>query len=63
MLDKAKPIYEYYDGWMCDIGGCRKESDLPVNARKYIDRLEELVGCEISVVSVGAERSEYIVRK
>ena len=63
MLDKAKPVYEYMDGWKCDISKCRKESDLPIAAKKYIDRLEELVGCEISIVSVGAERSEYIVRK
>ncbi len=62
-LDKAKPVYEYVDGWKCDISGCRKEADLPKAARAYVDYLEKLVGCEISLVSVGAERSEYIVRK
>lgn len=62
-LDKAKPVYEYVDGWKCDISGCRKESDLPAQARAYVEYIEKLVDCEISVVSVGAERSEYIVRK
>ena len=37
--------------------------DLPVAARKYIDYLEKLVDCEISIVSVGAERDEYVTRK
>ena len=62
-LDEAKPVYEYVDGWKCDIGSCRKMEDLPVAARKYIDYLEKLVDCEISIVSVGAERDEYVTRK
>ena len=62
-LDEAKPVYEYVDGWKCDIGSCRKMEDLPVAARKYIDYLEKLVDCELSIVSVGAERDEYVTRK
>ena len=62
-LDEAKPVYEYVDGWKCDIGSCRKMSDLPAAARKYVDYLEKLVDCEISIISVGAERDEYVTRK
>ncbi len=59
-LDRAKPIYEYLDGFNCDISKCRKESDLPENAIKYIRYLEKAVGCKIKYVSVGAERDSYI---
>ena len=60
-LDRAKPVYEYLDGFKCDISKCRKVSDLPENALKYIKYLESAVGCKIKYVSVGAEREDYIV--
>jgi len=59
-LDRAKPVYEYLDGWMRDISGCRKLSDLPENARKYVEFIEKSVGCPIKYISVGAEREQYI---
>ncbi len=61
-LRVAKPIFEYFDGWKCDISKCRNESELPEQARAYIAAIEKMVGCPITVVSVGAERDEYIVR-
>nr|WP_312578400.1 adenylosuccinate synthase [Sedimentibacter sp.] len=60
-LNKATPIYEYVDGWKCDIGKCRKQSDLPVEAVNYIKYIEEKVGCPIKYVSVGAEREDYLI--
>ncbi|MBP5246056.1 MAG: adenylosuccinate synthetase, partial [Clostridia bacterium] len=59
-LDIAKPVYEYLDGWNCDISSCRKLDDLPENARKYVEFIEEKVGCNIKYISVGAKREEYI---
>ncbi len=59
-LTEAKPIYEYFDGWMSDISNCRKFEDLPENAQKYVKYLENSVGCPIKYVSVGAERDQYI---
>ena len=59
-LDKAKPIYEYLDGFCEDISACRKAEDLPENAIKYIRYIEKAVGCKIKYVSVGAERDSYI---
>ena len=59
-LNRAKPVTEYFDGWMCDISGCRKFSDLPENARKYVEYIASAVGCRIKYVSVGAERDAYI---
>jgi len=59
-LNAARPVFEYMDGFRCDISGCRNKADLPHTARAYIERLEREVGCEIRYVSVGAERDEYI---
>ncbi|MCQ2436620.1 MAG: adenylosuccinate synthase [Clostridia bacterium] len=59
-LNRAKPIIEYLDGWKTDIGKCRKMSDLPENAVKYIEYIEKAVCCNIRYISVGAQRDEYI---
>ena len=59
-LNIAKPVYEYVDGWKCDISGCRKPADLPKAALDYIKYVEKLVGAPIKYVSVGAEREAYV---
>ncbi len=59
-LDVAKPIYEYFDGWMSDVSSCRSFDELPENARKYIKFIEGKMGCPIKYISVGAEREQYI---
>ena len=59
-LERAKPIYEYVEGFKCDISGCRKPEDLPKAAMDYIRYLEAAVGCKIKYVSVGAGRDEYV---
>lgn len=58
----AKPIYEEMDGWGEDITQVRKFDELPANARRYIERIEELCGAKVSVVGVGPGREENIVR-
>lgn len=58
-LVRAEPIYEYLDGWNCDISSCRSASDLPENARKYIEYIAKVTGSNIKYVSVGAGRDEY----
>ena len=62
LLKDAKPVFEYMDGWKCDITGIRKFEDLPEAAQKYVEYVEKAIGCRISYVSVGAERDEYIKR-
>lgn len=59
-LAAAKPIYEYFDGWGCDIGDCRKFEDLPPKAQDYVRYLEKAVGVRFRYVSVGFERDAYI---
>ena len=61
-LNRAKPVYEVLDGFG-DVSKCRKYSDLPENARKYIEYLEKLVETPIKYISVGPERDEYLVKE
>ena len=60
VLDYFKPVFEKVKGWNCDITGCRRKEDLPVEALDYIYLLEKLCGCKIRYVSVGAEREACI---
>jgi adenylosuccinate synthase len=50
---------EYLPGWSEDIGGVRSIKSLPANARAYLDRLANLSGVPIALVSVGPERSAF----
>lgn len=61
-LERAKPVLETMPGWNRDISGCRTWEELPKEAKAYIRRIEELVGCPITTVSVGAERSAYLTK-
>ncbi|MDR0880699.1 MAG: adenylosuccinate synthase [Clostridioides sp.] len=62
-LAKCEPIYEELPGWSEDITGITSYDELPENAKKYIDRIEELIGVNIDIVSVGPNRLQTIVRK
>jgi len=54
------PVYEEMPGWKTNISQITSFDALPENARKYVKRLEELMGCEIVMVSVGPKRTETI---
>ncbi|HJQ04762.1 MAG TPA: adenylosuccinate synthase [Nocardioides sp.] len=58
----ATPIYEVLPGWTEDISGARSFGDLPANAQAYVERVEELSNARISVVGVGPEREQAVVR-
>ena len=57
----ATPVYEYLDGWMSDISGCRSFDDLPKNAQVYVQALEEMSGAKIWGVGVGPGREQTLV--
>ena len=61
-LKKAKPIYEYLDGWKCEIRGIREYDKLPENCRKYIEFIEKELGVPVTMVSNGPGREEIIYR-
>ena len=62
LQERAKPIYETFDGWMTDTTKCRKWDELPENARTYILALEKMLNTHITYISVGPERDQLIVR-
>lgn len=63
VLFHAKPIYEELPGWKGqDITSCLTFEDLPQNAQKYINYLEEISGARMSIVSVGPDRDQTIMR-
>lgn len=62
VLSRAGVIYETMPGWQESTCRVRQYSQLPINARRYIKRLEELVGARVKYISVGSKRDEIIVR-
>ncbi len=59
---RAEPVYEEWPGWQTDTAGVQTADDLPPNARRYIERLEELLGAEIVLVGVGQQRRQLVRR-
>ena len=60
-LARCEPVYESLPGWKDSTVGVRDLNELPASARRYLDRLAELTGARIDVISTGAERDETIV--
>jgi adenylosuccinate synthase len=58
---EAEPVYEELSGWQSPTAGVRKLADLPTKARQYLDRLAELLGVPIGLISTGAVRDETIL--
>jgi adenylosuccinate synthase len=63
ILEKCQPIYEELDGWQESISGIRNFEKLPTGARNYMSRLEDLLSCPISLVSLGPNRRQIILVK
>jgi len=59
-LDDIEPRYEWVEGWQRSTADARRLEDLPAEARKYLDRLEELIETRITYVSVGTRRDQII---
>ncbi len=61
ILHGAEPVYEDVSGWMSPTSRAKNEADLPAKARRYLERLEELIGVPLCMVSTGAQRDETIL--
>ena len=59
-LRRVVPVYETWPGWQRDTSTAQSLADLPANARKYLDRIAELLGRPVEVVSVGPDRRQTI---
>ena len=61
MQAEATPLYEQMPGFGGSIRGLRRYSQLPINARRYVQRLEKLVDAKVAMISLGRSREETIV--
>ena len=62
-LKECTPIYEEFDGNFGDISNIKRREDLPENAKKYLDRIEEVVKVPIKFIGTGADRDNMIIVK
>ena len=62
-LEVAQPVLRTFKGWKRSIGNTRTYGDLPLNAREYIEFIEEFTETPISIISVGSDRNQTIVRE
>ena len=61
ILAQVEPVYETFPGWKTDISKIRRYEDLPANAKKYLERMAEVTGIALGIVSVGPNRDQTIV--
>lgn len=59
-LRRVKPVFEVFAGWQKDVRAARRMADLPAGARCYLDRVSELIGRPVEIVSVGPDREQTI---
>ncbi len=60
-LARAVPVYEEMPGWTENLAGVRRLEELPAAARAYVARIEELTGCQVSLVGTGPGRGSEII--
>jgi adenylosuccinate synthase len=61
IFSKLEPIYITMPGWAEPTHGVKTYDELPLNAKNYLKKLEELVGCKIALISMGSSRNETII--
>jgi adenylosuccinate synthase len=60
ILRHSEPIYEEMKGWKTEIKGAKNFKDLPRNAKRYLKRIQKLIGAKITMISIGSERDETV---
>ena len=61
MLSEIEPVYEVHPGWETDTSQIQNYENLPEQAKSYLRRLSEVIGTDISIISLGPARSETII--
>jgi adenylosuccinate synthase len=61
LLGDCKPVLDYLPGWKGDISSIRTRNDLPANAVKYVDFIQDFLGIPVCLISVGPERDQIII--
>lgn len=62
VLDNVTPIFDEIPGWESEVGDCRRYSDLPQQARDYVEFIESFTGVPVRIVSVGPDETQTIRR-
>ena len=60
IVHKAQPVYEDLQGWPEELEGARTAGELPIPARAYVRRIEELAGIPVQTISVGPDREQTV---
>ncbi|HLW67178.1 MAG TPA: adenylosuccinate synthase [Gemmataceae bacterium] len=60
-LEQCRPIYEALPGWKTDLSKARRWADLHIAAQRYVERIAELIGLPVTIVSVGPDREQTII--
>jgi adenylosuccinate synthase len=60
VLERCRPVYETVPAWNVPLDGARQPADLPAAARRYVDRIGQLLGLPVSMISVGPDREQTI---
>ena len=60
--DRVEPIIEMIPGWSEDLRSVRRFEDLPANTRQYVERIESLLDVPVSLLGIGPDRSQTLVR-
>ena len=61
--NSVRPVYEELPGWKQDVSHVRHLGDLPAEARRFVQRVEQLIGAPVDMISVGPEREQAIVTR
>lgn len=59
---EIKPVYTDFEGWRCDLRGCRSYEEFPEAFKRYVEFIERETGVPVKILSVGPDREETIVR-
>lgn len=62
-LERCRPVYKTLPGWSADVTQARSWTDLPREAREYVNFVEEQIGVRVSIVSVGPDRAQSIFKQ
>ncbi|MDE5578334.1 MAG: adenylosuccinate synthase [Alistipes sp.] len=62
IAEGLEPVYTDFEGWKCDLRGCRSYDEFPPAFRRYIEFIERETGVPVRIVSVGPDRGQTIVR-
>lgn len=60
--DGLKPVYTEFEGWKCDLRGCRSYEEFPAAFKRYVEFIERETGVPVKIISVGPDRDETIIR-